>query len=420
MNNKGTLRLGGGLNQAQKDALNAGKTRAQAMLQSAASLSAAQVGPSLVVRVTNLTGHKLISGYPEGRRMWINVRWYDSGNNLVKEDGAYGDIGRTATDLNGVARQVQSLLDPEHTVVYEAGMGMDQAWASKLVSLGYPSGMTLSWDRMTDAPDYTLGDLASSAAGTKHHTFHFVLNNVVVEDHRIPPYGFRYDDAKARNALPVPETQFGNPGPGGTFNYWDERPFAVPNGAVSAQVRLYYQQTSWEYIQFLWKQNDGLSAFLGLEGVNLLDAWLNTGMCAPLQIALATVSGLTPPVLTPPGEASHQNVRAEHMRASLNPSTGKIDVEYMPACGTTGHAVYWGGLPIAGGLSYADSGCSADTTGFLSFDPPAGDAFFLVVGQNGEVEGSYGRDSAGAQRPQAAGVGLCDYPQALTGTCDPP
>ena len=49
-------------------------------------------------RVVNLTGHKLISGYPEGRRMWLRVRWYDAGDALLAEDGAYGSI---LADLDG-------------------------------------------------------------------------------------------------------------------------------------------------------------------------------------------------------------------------------------------------------------------------------------------------------------------------------
>jgi hypothetical protein len=421
-NTKGTLRMGGGLTQRQKDALNAGKVRAQAMLQSAGRVSGTQVGNNLMVRVTNLTAHKLLSGYPEGRRLWINVRWYDSGNNLIKEDGGFDNIGRTVADKAGVQHQVQSILDPEHTVIYEAGMGMDQAWASSLVSLGYSPSMVLSWNRMTDAAEHTLGELAGSPAGTQFHTFHFVLNNVVVEDHRIPPYGFMYDEAKARNALPVPATLFGNPGPGGTYNYWDERAFPIPNNAASAQIRLYYQQTSWEYIQFLWKQNDGLSPFLGQEGINMLDAWLNTGQNAPLQMAVATVSGLVPPVAQPPGEASHQTVRAELMHASLDPVADEIVMQYMPACGTSGHNIYYGSISALAGPDagwYSGVVCSPDTAGLIRFPAPAGNAFFLVVGNNGTEEGGYGYKTGGAHRPEAAGLGGgCDYPRNLVGGCD--
>lgn len=419
MNTKGTLRLGGGLTQVQSDAITAGKTRAQQSLQGAATVTAQQSGSSLVVRVTNLTGHKLLSGYPEGRRLWINIRWYDAGNALLKEDGAYGPIGRSVNDLNNVAHPVQSLLDPANTVIYEVEMGLDQAWASKLVtSYGYSPALVLSYNRITDQPAHTLGELASSPSGTSFPSFHFVLNDQVVSDDRIPPYGFKYDDALARNTLPVPASQYGAPGPGGTYHYYDERAFAIPTYAASAQVRLYYQQTSWEYLQFLWLQNDRLNTFLKDEGINLLDAWLNTGMSPPFQVAMASASGLIPPTMAPSGEASHQNVPAEHMSAAWNSSTGQIAVTYTPACSTTGHAVYWGGLQGVSAYGYSGAYCAADVSGSLVFTPPAGDLFFLVVGNNSITEGFYGKSSAGAQRPEAGSLDGCDFPQDLSGTCN--
>jgi hypothetical protein len=417
MNTKGTLRLGGNLNQIQIDALTAGKTRGQQMLQSAARLSAGQVGPNLVVRVTNLTAHKLISGYPEGRRMWINVRWYDAGNNLVAENGAYGSIGRTAPDLNNVQHDVQSILDPSSTQVYEAQMGLDQAWAAKLITVGYDPSLTVSYDRLSDAPEHTLGELATSPPGTIFHSFHFVLNNTVQHDDRIPPYGFQYDTALARSSLPVPASQFGDPGPGGTYNYWDDVPFLIPATATSAQVRLYYQQTSWEYIQFLWKQNDQLSPFLGNEGINMLDAWLNTGESPPFQIHMVTVGGLVPPVLQPPGEASHQEVRAEHMWVAKNGD--QMEIHYTPACGSTGHTVYYGDAFQVSAYAYSGADCSADTSGVFLMPMPADSVFFVIVGNNGSEEGSYGHSSDNTERPEAGSVDGCGYPQNLVGTCDP-
>ena len=42
--------------------------------------------------------------------------------------------------------------------------------------------------------------------------------------------------------------------------------------------------------------------------------------------------------------------------------------------------------------------------------------YFVVVGQNATNEGSYGPGTAG-ERPEAVGIGACDKPQVLTGTC---
>jgi hypothetical protein len=145
--------------------------------------------------------------------------------------------------------------------------------------------------------DFTLDQLATSAPGTAHEAFHFAINNTVIKDNRIPTYRMRYDDAKERNALPMPVDQYGNPGPGGVYRHWDEVVMSPPPGAVSGEVELLYQPTSWEYIQFLVLANDGSVAFLADEGTNLLEAWLHTGMAAPYTMASTTITVPEPAAL---------------------------------------------------------------------------------------------------------------------------
>ena len=279
-NAQNTLRLGGGLNAIQINAINAGKQRARQQLDLAASLTVT----ANTLKVTNLTGHKLISGYPEGRRMWLNVQWYSSDHQLVREDGRYDVVA----SVNGTpVKSIVDLYDP-NSKIYEAHYGMTQEWASQLLALGYAPGLPLSFDRVSGNVNYTLGDLAAQAPGTAHETFHFVLNNTVVKDNRIPPYGFSFDAAQTRNALPVPASQYGNPGAGGVYNYWDEVMLDPPPSAAYAEIRLLYQPTSWEYVQFLYRANTGQNAFLANEGINLLHAWLGTGMAEPHVMATAT------------------------------------------------------------------------------------------------------------------------------------
>jgi hypothetical protein len=289
------LRLGGGLSQLQLDALADGALRATEQLQLAATLSVDEQANT--VKVINHTGHKLISGYPEGRRMWLNIRWYNGSEILLREDGAYGEIldaNGEPVIIDGVA--VRSLVHPDdpNARVYEAHLGLTAEWATQLNYLD--PGLVLVYDRTKLSPNdpahVTLGEFLQSGE-TAIQSFHFVLNNAVLQDNRIPPYGMAYDLAADRNVLPVPADQYGNPGPGGTYSYFDVVPLNPPPNAVSAEIRLLYQPTSWEYIQFLWLNNDASNLFLSDEGQNLLDAWLHVNeevganMAEPVVMATA-------------------------------------------------------------------------------------------------------------------------------------
>jgi hypothetical protein len=284
-NARGMLRLGGGLTATQIEAITAGKLRAQQQLELAAALTVSGT-TNPVLRVTNLTGHKLISGYPEGRRMWLNVKWFDSTNKLISESGKYDVVA----SVNGTP--VKSIVDIDTARIYEAHYGMTQEWANQLLGLGHSPSMPLSFDRVTGNVSYTLGQLAAQLAGSSYETFHFVLNNTVLKDNRIPTYGMSYEIARQRNALPVPANRY--PTDNGRYRHYDEMTLAPPSGAVRAEIRLLYQPTSWEYIQFLYRANNRSVAFLANEGDKLLESWLNTGMAEPYVMA-STTWGTAPP-----------------------------------------------------------------------------------------------------------------------------
>jgi hypothetical protein len=363
-NGQGTLRLGGGLTTTQIDAIKAGKERARQQLQLAASLAVTgDATTGYRVRVTNLTGHKLVTGYPEGRRMWLNVKWYSGTGALLREDGKYGDLG---VQLGGQPLTVKTLLDLDgaNTKIYEAHYGMTKEWAKQLRDLGYPPDMPLAFDRESGAVTKTLGGLAAQDTGTYHETFHFVLNNTVVKDNRIPTWGMSYDEARKRNALPVPATQYGSPSGSGTYNYWDEVPLSPPAGAAYADIKLVYQSTSWEYVQFLYLANNRSNAFLAGEGVNLLNTWMATGMAEPVTIAQATWG-------TPPAPQCVAPVAPQNLAAS---ATGKrsITLNWTWAAATApsgGYRVYYdqsGKLVFRAGvaptsLTYKDSGLTSRT-----------------------------------------------------------
>jgi len=410
---QGTLVFGSGLSSTQIAQLNAGKLRAMTQLDRAASLSATQIDDELEVRITNLTGHKLISGYPEGRRMWLNLVWRDGGDQVIKENGAYGPLGVTVQDLDGDPFIVQSILAPASTKVYQVKPAMTEEWADTLLAVGYPADMTLQWNRLTNnpVPRHTLGELANEEAGEMYPTFHFALNNAMYKDNRIPPFGYDYDLAYERNSPPMPLDQYGDPGSGGTYDHFDLERFPVPPSAVSVEIHLQYQSTSWEYVQFLWKQNDGLDPFLGQEGVHMLDAWLNNGMCAPYTMTSLTTS-VTGGIARVPGETT--DMRAEYLTA-----TGEIVLSFDDGCDALDHTVYYGDLDHVASRTYAGAQCFVGVDHEVVFEPGPSSRFFLIVANDGTNEGSYGRDSNGIERGEHTSTAYCDYPQDLTGvTCE--
>ncbi|MCA8967484.1 MAG: hypothetical protein KDC48_21565, partial [Planctomycetes bacterium] len=173
------LRLGKNMSPTMTAAMDRGVVRARAALQRAAALDVHSVD---TVRVTNLTGHKLLTGYPEGRRMWLRVRWMNEQLQVVQEQGSYGSF---QTTVNGQNYTVSSITDP-NAHVYEAKLGITQDWALQLLGMGVSPFTPLGFDRVTGLPTTDLATLATSAPGTTEATFHFVLNNTLLEDNRIP------------------------------------------------------------------------------------------------------------------------------------------------------------------------------------------------------------------------------------------
>jgi hypothetical protein len=206
--------------------------RATDMLQRASDLELSVVGTSLKTRITNQTGHKLPSGYPEGRRMWINVKFFDGQNTLIAERGAYDPATATLTTAD--------------TKVYEGKIGVDAA-VSALT--GIPVGPS----------------------------FHFGANNLWYSDNRIPPRGFTRDGFAAVQAAPV--NCYYQDG-----QYWDDTLFAIPPAAASAAVTVYYQSTSREYIEFLRDTNTTNSA-----GTVAYNQWVLNGKSAPVVMDYATI-----------------------------------------------------------------------------------------------------------------------------------
>jgi hypothetical protein len=199
------------------------------MIQKAATLQLTPEEFGVTVRVINETGHKLPSGYPEGRRVWLNVQAYDPVGALVYESGAY-DFGTAV------------LTHDDDAKVYEILPGLSPALAA---ALGQPEGKS----------------------------FHFVLSDTVFFDNRIPPRGFTNAEFIEIQSPPVAYEYADG-------QYWDDTEYRLPDTADSVYVTLYYQTTTKEYVEFLRDANHTNSA-----GQDLYDAWVAQGKAPPVAIA---------------------------------------------------------------------------------------------------------------------------------------
>jgi hypothetical protein len=209
------------------------------MLQKAASLALAAgqtyPNPTVTVTVTNETGHKLPTGYPEGRRMWINVKGYDAqGGNLVYESGAY-DPGTAV------------LTHDADEKIYEVQPGISHRLSPVI---GLPVGKS----------------------------FHFVLNDTLFLDNRIPPRGFTNANFQTIQAPPVGYSYADS-------QYWDDTEYVLPPETRFVEVTLYYQGTTKEYVEFLRDENTTNTA-----GLDFYNAWAATGKAAPVAMQTDTIS----------------------------------------------------------------------------------------------------------------------------------
>ncbi len=207
-------------------------TRTENFMAAASDMELSVVESNLNVRIINQTGHKLPTGYPEGRRMWLNVQFFDASDAMIAEHGAYDES--------------TAVLTQNDTKVYEMKIGLD-AHASALT--GIPEG----------------------------ESFHLVLANKVFKDNRIPPRGFTNANFEMIQAAPVGYSYTDG-------QYWDDTQYTIPSGAVRADVKLRYQLTSKEYIEFLRDENT--TNTLGQE---IYDQWVINGKSPVMDMDMGSI-----------------------------------------------------------------------------------------------------------------------------------
>jgi len=213
------------------DLVEASVARNRRMLEAAADLTGTQFGTTLRARVVNQGGHKLPTGFADGRRIWLNIRYLDAKGNLIAERGTY--------DFETLT------LHADDTVVFEASIGIDETLASQL---GTEAGKT----------------------------FNFILANTILKDNRIPPRGFSNQKAVQNQTAPVGATYANG-------QHWHDRFDSIPAGAATAVITLYHQTTTREYIEFLRDENstDG-------RGDVAYDMWMAHGGWAPTPMKSIT------------------------------------------------------------------------------------------------------------------------------------
>jgi hypothetical protein len=247
--------------QGYGQALIDGAGRAEQQLQMAATLTIeSETSDSATVRVKNNAGHKLISGFPEGRRMFLNVKFFDSDSNLISEINPYSELVTTQdADGNEVYVSGGVLTKTNNELVWEAEM--------------------------------------SSSITNEEKTFHFVLADDRYKDNRIDTTNVysrlaqpRWGGADAPNYFTAAEYAGG----------YDDVTISKPTGTTTWYATLYYQTTSKEYIEFLRDEINGDAStlpstayiiqtdpfFANLKGWGdaIYDLWLHNGGSAPVTM----------------------------------------------------------------------------------------------------------------------------------------
>jgi hypothetical protein len=200
----------------------------------------------LQFHIQNQTGHKLISGFPEGRRMFVNIRFYNGADTLIGEVNPYDNSVHTLKGLNA---------DYSPT---SPALGDNEFYVDELVYEVHRGSTILGVDE----------------------TLHSALATHRYKDNRIPPLGFRIDEAAERLAEPVwhgvsAPDYFTTTEYAGGYDAVNLSDLGVTvEGATRIEVDLYYQTVSREFVEFLRDEINGSADSLPSPGVSGDPAYL--------------------------------------------------------------------------------------------------------------------------------------------------
>lgn len=291
---------------------------------------------SVQVKVSNNTGHRIPSGYPDGRRLWIGLEVRDAQGNVVYESGHYDQATAelfTDSGTAGFNRALEPQVDSDNNAV-------------------------MVYERVTGVCPTAISCQPSPS----------LLNDQILFDNRIPPSGFSYADYRTAgvkfwnygaNFVPFEDTNRYPDGQG--FDVVTYSFTADAGATLTVRAEAYWQTHTREFMEHL-KESDtstvrpkgppsvyepnyplvpnylsdviGLATIRDLDGNPLRDnwggiayaAWLETGKGAPYLMAMAD-TGQTRP-------SAPANVAA----TPLDPFT--IQVSWDPVAGADGYLVW--------------------------------------------------------------------------------
>ncbi len=178
------------------------------------------------VRLTNLTGHKIPTGFPEGRRMWIQLIGRDRYGTAIFQSGNYDTTN-------------QDIVNDSQMKLYQTDMGISHTLAN---SFGITAGISFV------AP----------------------LNDTVYFDNRIPPRGYQLSTFTEHQAQPVGYSYADG-------QYWDETNYVLPSGVDSVEVIVWYQVASKQFIEFARTENQNNPYDWNSWGDKVYEDWLSFG-----------------------------------------------------------------------------------------------------------------------------------------------
>lgn len=182
------------------------------------------------VKIVNNAGHKLPTGYGEGRQMWISIEASDARGTVFYEDGIL--------DSNG------KLVRTSETKVYEY----------VALAENYDGNMVDGFNILDTNKDRSVSHLEKE--------FRFVLMNFIEKDNRIPPEGFVREGFQADGAFIVPRDPKDRDYRDG--QNWDITPYSIripenAQGPITITATLRYQTFSHEFIHALNERDHQLT-----------------------------------------------------------------------------------------------------------------------------------------------------------------